>query len=661
MKTDKLIIPNNIDIRDINNNYYDFENNISYYFHDVENPSFNELNNEEKAAIIKDMSFNIDFHGEYNDEYNADLYHTEPLPLQYLKERLDKKGWNNNYYFDLNNAGQARHYAEVIKEYKEDKNQKQTFVTSFNSIINENSRRHYEFSVLVPENKAEEFGITGPFIIKGSLKGSSCSMKLPEGIKVEEDKYQRALKTFYDKIYKDVKDYGNYLYDKTHEKELFLDISNDNYVKETKRFLNIVQNLEKTNKSKENWKYFETPNTYNEIKEYSVEPNLFMKGDNGVRFDIYQNERKKTTLWNDFSEVEKYLVLNNPEYIDDKLEMYTLDKSEIRSMGYKDPLEIIDEGIENIQSNHGSSETALERDYEASLADTYDEDVDDDDNYEYPFIVHNEIKIPHPFSNRSIGTFYVLETDPIDLKNIYPDMDKLNENQKALIEYTKYEDGKEIFSLNLYENKNGKYIPQDLNKGLISGYSFSDGLKENIKEYINEIEFERKSPLDQYIILEARRVKFYNEENEYGSEYPKKEEEKIYNTLTRIDGKELIEKMELQTPKFKEYPKKLLGENYFGDKRCWSYLNDSMYDMLQNIEQKEHIKVMEKQKEYLISSNKTFIDNINNCLPANKAERIEKSLQNGDKINFEKNCENICKQIKQNNNSNNNTYSHKRR
>ena len=91
MKTDKLIIPNNIDIRDINNNYYDFENNISYYFHDVENPSFNELNNEEKAAIIKDMSFNIDFHGEYNDEYNADLYHTEPLPLQYLKERLDKK------------------------------------------------------------------------------------------------------------------------------------------------------------------------------------------------------------------------------------------------------------------------------------------------------------------------------------------------------------------------------------------------------------------------------------------------------------------------------------------------------------------------------------------------------------------------------------------
>ena len=29
MKTDKLIIPNNIDIRDINNNYYDFENNVS--------------------------------------------------------------------------------------------------------------------------------------------------------------------------------------------------------------------------------------------------------------------------------------------------------------------------------------------------------------------------------------------------------------------------------------------------------------------------------------------------------------------------------------------------------------------------------------------------------------------------------------------------------
>ena len=573
MKTDKLIIPNNIDIRDINNNYYEFENNISYYFHDVENPSFNSLNNEEKAAVIKDMSFNIDFHGEYNDEYNAKLYHTEPLPLQYLKERLDRKDWNNNYYFDLNKAGQARHYLEVVKEYKEEKNQKQTYVTSFNSIINENFHRHYEFSILVPENKAEEFGIKGPFIIKGSLKGSSCSMKLPEGIKVEEDKYQKSLKSFYDKIYKDVKDYGNYLYDKTHEKELFLDISNDNYVKETKRFLNIVQDLEKTNKNKENWKYFETPNIYNEIKEYSVAPNLFMKDDNGVRFDIYQNERKKATLWNDFSEVEKYLVLNNPEYIDDKLENYTLDKAEIRSLGYKDPLEIIDEGIENIQCNHGSSETALEREYEASLADTYDEDVDDDDDYIYPFIVHNEIEIPHPFSNRSIGTFYVLETDPTDLKNIYPDMDKLNENQKALIEYTKYEDGKEIFALNIYENKNGKYIPQDLNKGLISGYSFSDELKENIKEYISKIEFERKSPLDQYIILEAKRVKFYNEENEYGS----------------------------------EYPKKLLGENIELD------------------EINREFKQLKAQKTFLENSNKQFIESAQNC-QNNKLLQIENEI-----------------------------------
>lgn len=233
-------------------------------------------------------------------------------------------------------------------------------------------------------------------------------------------------------------------------------------------------------------------------------------------------------------------------------------------------------------------------------------------NYEYHFILHNEIKIPHPFSNRSVGTFYVLETDPIDLKNIYPDMDKLNENQKALIEYTKYEDGKEIFSFNLYENKNGKYIPQDLNKGLISGYSFSDGLKENIKEYINEIEFERKSPLDQYIILEARRVKFYNEENEYGSEYPDEKDKEIYEALSKITYDEYLDKYSYSKLDLKE----IVGQDYFSDNRCWSYLSDSIDSMFSS---HDFIKD-EKNYTYLFPNN--FINSASELIGYSSLEYI---------------------------------------
>lgn len=99
----------------------DFDERIDYinkHFSDVKNPYFKNLNKYEKLAVIDDFSFNIDLIGEYNEENNTDRYHTNPLPLSYVKNILDRKSLNDEYsYFNLSREGQKKHYDEVIREY----------------------------------------------------------------------------------------------------------------------------------------------------------------------------------------------------------------------------------------------------------------------------------------------------------------------------------------------------------------------------------------------------------------------------------------------------------------------------------------------------------------------------------------------------------------
>ncbi len=102
----------------------DFDERIDFIkdnFSDIENPYFQKLDKYEKLAVIDDLSFNIDYIGEYNQENNTDRYHTNPLPLSYIHDILDRKGWNNEYsYFDLSNERIKRHYDEVIREYNKE-------------------------------------------------------------------------------------------------------------------------------------------------------------------------------------------------------------------------------------------------------------------------------------------------------------------------------------------------------------------------------------------------------------------------------------------------------------------------------------------------------------------------------------------------------------
>lgn len=89
---------------------------IKDFCKDVQNPSFSKLSDVEKLAVILDMSKNVNWCGEYQDETGKkDIY---TVPLYFVKGRIERKGWDNEYsYFDLNKEGQKKHYDEVIKEF----------------------------------------------------------------------------------------------------------------------------------------------------------------------------------------------------------------------------------------------------------------------------------------------------------------------------------------------------------------------------------------------------------------------------------------------------------------------------------------------------------------------------------------------------------------
>lgn len=102
----------------------DFDERIDFIkenFSDIENPYFQKLDKYEKLAVIDDLSFNEDYIGEYNQENNTDRYHTNPLPLSYIHDILDRKNLKNEYsHFNLSDEGRKRHYDEVIREYNKE-------------------------------------------------------------------------------------------------------------------------------------------------------------------------------------------------------------------------------------------------------------------------------------------------------------------------------------------------------------------------------------------------------------------------------------------------------------------------------------------------------------------------------------------------------------
>lgn len=174
--------------------------------------------------------------------------------------------------------------------------------------------------------------------------------------------------------------------------------------------------------------------------------------------------------------------------------------------------------------------------------------------------------------------------------------------------YEQKKEGNEL-ELNLYlENADNKtfefwkekgYTPYLLDNVISTGKTFNEAqnlipdlvpLSYSIGNFA-EIKFENgkyhventlETPLEKFVKLEAARTKFYNEERIDNEEYPADKENEIYEALSKVTYDEYVSKMEIQTKKFNEYPKKLLGKDYFADSRSWHYMHDSLYDLMQH-------------------------------------------------------------------------------
>ena len=107
-----------------------------------QNPWFEKLTDIEKEAVLSDMRINPDLIGEYHselEEANIDFKEYDRPPHKWLLDKINYKNLNGEFsYFNENNIGQQRHYAEVIDEYKKELAAKQEIndeVIMDNSIV----------------------------------------------------------------------------------------------------------------------------------------------------------------------------------------------------------------------------------------------------------------------------------------------------------------------------------------------------------------------------------------------------------------------------------------------------------------------------------------------------------------------------------------------
>lgn len=107
-----------------------------------QNPWFEKLTDIEKEAVLSDMRINLDLIGEYHselEEANIDFKEYDRPPHKWLLDKINYKNLNGEFsYFNENNIGQQRHYAEVIDEYKKELAAKQEIndeVIMDNSIV----------------------------------------------------------------------------------------------------------------------------------------------------------------------------------------------------------------------------------------------------------------------------------------------------------------------------------------------------------------------------------------------------------------------------------------------------------------------------------------------------------------------------------------------
>ena len=89
-----------------------------------QNPWFEKLSDIEKEAVLSDMRINPDLIGEYHselEEANIDYKEYDRPSDEWFLNKINYKNLDGEFsYFNENNMGQQRHYAEVINEYKQE-------------------------------------------------------------------------------------------------------------------------------------------------------------------------------------------------------------------------------------------------------------------------------------------------------------------------------------------------------------------------------------------------------------------------------------------------------------------------------------------------------------------------------------------------------------
>lgn len=307
--------------------------------------------------------------------------------------------------------------------------------------------------------------------------------------------------------------------------------------------------------------------------------------------------------------------------INDKNILENIENSIKEYNNYSSPYEdIVDKGIESIQTNGGSSDYALEKNYEASQNNILEEE--ETENKEYPFIIRKELDIPHPFLKRSIGKFYALETDPELLKKIYPDADKIKDGLNVFIEYTNTEYQEEIFNLNFYEKDRDIYKVA-VNEDLISGYSLTDDFKELIKDYIYEVEqarvFEENEKNKEVItideIKEAKKEIFIDL-------YFKDIENPSFKSLDKIEKAAVIEDMSYSEDLHGNYNQEYNSDLYHTFSLPLSYIkkvidekdsnNNYRFDLNNASLARHYLEVVKEYKEEHNIIGKLSLSSINN-------------------------------------------------
>lgn len=88
------------------------------------NPWFEKLSETQKEAVLSDMRINPDLIGEYHtelDEQNIEYKEYDKPSKEWLLNKINSRNYKGEFsYFNENNAGEQRHYAEVFAEYEKD-------------------------------------------------------------------------------------------------------------------------------------------------------------------------------------------------------------------------------------------------------------------------------------------------------------------------------------------------------------------------------------------------------------------------------------------------------------------------------------------------------------------------------------------------------------